>query len=251
MDSAEEVMDSASATSDVDSATEVSEVEEDLKELKLFLGQAQRPRVKELLQDDIKKLESEASAAAAASKAPEMPVVREETVASAPQQKRLPTKKLDTYGWDQSDKFMKIYITLNGVNKLPKENIISEFTKSTFVARIEDLNGKNYELKVTRLFKDIIPGESYHKVKTDMVTIFMKKAEQSKTWAYVTDVEQKLKDMKESREPKADEKDPLMSMMKKMYDEGDDEMKRSINKAWCESQEKRNAGQQDFNMPQL
>ncbi|XP_064650307.1 uncharacterized protein LOC135501857 isoform X1 [Lineus longissimus] len=98
MDSAEEVMDSASATSDVDSATEVSEVEEDLKELKLFLGQAQRPRVKELLQDDIKKLESEASAAAAASKAPEMPVVREETVASAPQQKRLPTKKLDTYG---------------------------------------------------------------------------------------------------------------------------------------------------------
>ena len=34
----------------------------------------------------------------------------------------------------------------------------------------------------------------------------------------------------------------LMKMMKKMYDEGDDEMKRTISKAWCESQEKRAKG---------
>jgi hypothetical protein len=83
---------------------EVSVVDEDIKELKLFLGQAQRPRVKELLQDDIKKLEAEASAASASpvSKAPELPVEREETVPAAPQpepqQKRIPTKTLDTYG---------------------------------------------------------------------------------------------------------------------------------------------------------
>ena len=29
-------------------------------------------------------------------------------------------------------------------------------------------------------------------------------------------------------------------MMKKMYDEGDDEMKRTIAKAWTEGQEKKN-----------
>ena len=36
-------------------------------------------------------------------------------------------------------------------------------------------------------------------------------------------------------------KDPnesLMEMMKKMYDEGDDEMKRSISKAWTQSRDK-------------
>ncbi len=31
----------------------------------------------------------------------------------------------------------------------------------------------------------------------------------------------------------------LMSMMKQMYDSGDDDMKRTIAKAWHESQEKR------------
>ena len=39
-----------------------------------------------------------------------------------------------------------------------------------------------------------------------------------------------------------DEGDPsqgLMKLMKQMYDEGDDEMKRTIAKAWHESQEKR------------
>ena len=30
-------------------------------------------------------------------------------------------------------------------------------------------------------------------------------------------------------------------MMKKMYDEGDDEMKRTIAKAWTEGQDKKNA----------
>ena len=34
----------------------------------------------------------------------------------------------------------------------------------------------------------------------------------------------------------------LMDMMKKMYDEGDDEMKRTINKAWSESRSKEGGG---------
>ena len=46
--------------------------------------------------------------------------------------------------------------------------------------------------------------------------------------------------------PKMDEgKDPgdsLMTMMKNMYETGDDEMKRTIAKAWTESREKINTG---------
>jgi calcyclin binding protein len=46
--------------------------------------------------------------------------------------------------------------------------------------------------------------------------------------------------------PKMDEgKDPgdsLMQMMKNMYETGDDEMKRTIAKAWTESREKMNTG---------
>lgn len=46
----------------------------------------------------------------------------------------------------------------------------------------------------------------------------------------------------------ADPGDGLMNMLKKIYSEGDDEMKRTINKAWSESQEKkvRGEGMMDF-----
>ena len=38
----------------------------------------------------------------------------------------------------------------------------------------------------------------------------------------------------------------LMNLMKQMYQDGDDEMKRTIAKAWHESQEKRNKEQADL-----
>ena len=49
------------------------------------------------------------------------------------------------------------------------------------------------------------------------------------------------------RTPKLDkdDKDPslsIMKMMKQMYDDGDDEMKRTIAKAWTESREKQASG---------
>lgn len=35
---------------------------------------------------------------------------------------------LITAGWDQSDKFMKIYVTLDGVQNIAKENVTCQFT---------------------------------------------------------------------------------------------------------------------------
>lgn len=43
-------------------------------------------------------------------------------------------------------------------------------------------------------------------------------------------------------EANADPSDGLMTMLKKIYSDGDDEMKRTINKAWSESQEKKVRG---------
>ena len=56
--------------------------------------------------------------------------------------------------------------------------------------------------------------------------------------------------MDESKNPG----DSLMEMMKNMYETGDDEMKRTIAKAWTESREKMNtggggAGGDDLGMP--
>ena len=56
-------------------------------------------------------------------------------------------------------------------------------------------------------------------------------------------------------DPKPDaSKDPsagLMDMMKKMYEEGDDEMKRTIAKAWTEGQDKKVRSQEFSYFPRI
>lgn len=47
---------------------------------------------------------------------------------------------------------------------------------------------------------------------------------------------------------KADPSQSLMKLMQQMYDEGDDEMKRTIKKSWYESQQKRKAESDTMDM---
>lgn len=153
---------------------------------------------------------------------------------SAPQQYY---KEVTTYAWDQSDKFMKLYVTLKGVQRIEKELVKTEYTTKSFSLRVENLDGSNYVCRIAGLWGNIIPDKCYHRVKTDTVLLMLKKAEESKTWSYVTEREDKKKTT-----PKLDEqKDPsegLMDLLKKMYEDGDDEMKRTIAKSWCESRSK-------------
>ncbi|KHJ92423.1 SGS domain protein [Oesophagostomum dentatum] len=77
-----------------------------------------------------------------------------------------------------------------------------------------------------------------------MLVVMLKKKNEGKKWEQLTKLEY---DEKQKRKPKFDDKamedDPqasLMSMMKQMYEEGDDEMKRTIRKAWHEGQNRKN-----------
>uniref|UniRef100_A0A2K5RSI4 CS domain-containing protein n=1 Tax=Cebus imitator TaxID=2715852 RepID=A0A2K5RSI4_CEBIM len=52
------------------------------------------------------------------------------------------TVKISNYGWDQSDKFVKIYITLTGIHQIPTENVRVHFTERSFDLLVRNLNGK-------------------------------------------------------------------------------------------------------------
>lgn len=69
-----------------------------------------------------------------------------------------------------------------------------------------------------------------------MIAVFLKKAEQGKSWGYVTEKELKAK---EKSAPKIDEtadpQDGLMTMMKKMYEEGNYNLKKYPYKKFCDS----------------
>ncbi|CAG0882861.1 unnamed protein product [Cyprideis torosa] len=231
------------------SATEekLKQLRDDVAELESLEKIATRPRIRDFLQIQRKKLETEiislktepiqiSSPAAAA--------------AVTPAGSQTYTVKISNYGWDQSEKFVKVYVTLNGVGRIPSTNVTCDFSASSFHLLVKDLEGKNYEMVIKDLLEDINPTDSHFKVKTDMVVVFLKKSQVSHTWSVLTKVEKKLKDEKDLRvkQPRNTD-DPsasLMTLMKDMYDQGDDEMKRTIAKAWVESQEKQRKGQDAF-----
>jgi len=117
--------------------------------------------------------------------------------------------------------------------------------------KIDNLADKNYQCHVGFLWAKIIPADSYYKLKSDSVLLMLKKAEERKTWPYVTEREGREDKKKKSKmDMDTKNKDPnegLMDLMKKMYDEGDDEMKRTITKSWSESRNK--TGGSDLGLP--
>ncbi len=84
-----------------------------------------------------------------------------------------------------------------------------------------------------------------------MVSVMLKKGSDGEKWGHLRAVE-KAAAQDKIKPPKMDEgADPsagLMSMMKQMYEDGDDEMKRTIAKAWTESRDKNPGAAADFGL---
>ncbi|KAG8436843.1 hypothetical protein GDO86_007797 [Hymenochirus boettgeri] len=219
------------------------ELQKDLEEVKQFLEKTKRKRVKDVLFVELRKLETEI-----ATKQQQVGNDTEDQKPSVivPPVPSAYTVKINNYGWDQSDKFVKIYITLKGVQSIPTDNVQVTFMERSFELLVKDLNGKNYTMTVNNLLKHISPESSSRKVKTDTVLIMCRKKSENK-WEYLTQVEKQTKEKdKPSLDTDGDPSAGLMNVLKKIYDDGDDEMKRTLNKAWVESREKQMKGDYEF-----
>ena len=150
--------------------------------------------------------------------------------------------KLTNYAWDQNKDVTKIYVTIKGVQTLPKESVRCEFTERSMDLWINGLENKNFHLPITNLSEVINPTESHFRIRNDMVVVFLVKRDK-KDWKCITSIEKSIKEAKDfSKKDFEKNEDPsasLMNMMKKMYEDGDDEMKRTIAKAWTEGQQKK------------
>uniref|UniRef100_A0A3P9HZ58 Calcyclin-binding protein n=1 Tax=Oryzias latipes TaxID=8090 RepID=A0A3P9HZ58_ORYLA len=227
----------------MDLTEQISQLEADLQELRSLLEKSERKRVQELLKQEQRKVEKEL---ATKRQQQEQQAKREADPTAG--SKAPYTTKITNYAWDQSDKFVKIYLDLKGVDKIPAENVEVNFTERSFSVLVKNLNGKNHQMSVLNLLHPIDEKDSYKKIKTDMVLIMCKK-QTTKKWDCLTAVEKQSKEKdKPSADDNADPGDGLMKMLKKIYEEGDDEMKRTINKAWSESQEKKFRGEETMDI---
>lgn len=147
------------------------------------------------------------------------------------------------HAFDESDKYVKIFVPFNAA-KITEENVCVDFTSDSFVMTIKT-DTKDYKFTATSLLKPINTEKSYKKVKPqdEMVALYLKKEKEGVNWGCLTTTEKRLKDSKTKAfdDESQSSKDPmggLMDIMKKMYDSGDSDMKRTIAKAWTEGQEK-------------
>ncbi|KAF0294717.1 Calcyclin-binding protein [Amphibalanus amphitrite] len=210
-------------------------VSQDLDEIRQLLVQSRRDNTRRLLSAEVARLEA-LKTAEEASQPAKKPV--------QPPADRVYEKKLTEYAWDQSDKFVKFYINLKNVQNAPAESIKCNFTDNSFSLRVEGLDNKNYNFSLSNLLRPIDPAASKYKVKTDCVLVMLAKRS-SQSWSHVTAAESAADEARAAKYSSPDKTDAggdpaagIMDLMKKMYDEGDDEMKRTIKKAWAEGQEK-------------
>lgn len=173
--------------------------------------------------------------------------------------------EITNYAWDQSDKFVKFFISLQGIQDAGEDNVLVEFKKNSVLLRVINLQNRDHIFTVNNLLHEIELEGSYRKVKPNSVVIYARKSLESKLdlvcsikkffslhsfhiseqrWSHLTSTEKRLADSKSSTLKEDDatvSDDPsagLMKVMQKMYESGDPEMKKMIAKAWTEGQDK-------------
>jgi len=230
----------------------VTELKADAAELKKLLEEATRSRVKDALTIELRKVET--LLLKATDDAQTVPSTKKPS--SSP---TIYTTRLKDYAWDQSDKFVKFYYTIKGVQDIPDKQITLNCESSKFELTASDVDGKNYVMGIENLLEDVDPDRCSFKQKTDMVLVMLKKKKEGTKWQCVTKTEKQLKAMREEKQmsskPEKTEEasdDPtagLMGLMKKMYQDGDENMKREIAKARTQANDKKMGGAMgDFSM---
>ncbi|KAJ7554953.1 hypothetical protein O6H91_05G017400 [Diphasiastrum complanatum] len=198
---------------------------DDLEELKHLLAQSKRPRVQSLLSSEIEALEKAHSSAALVQVAKVAPLQSLQKGAVVPE---VQYTSLSTFSWDQDNDKVKVYFPLDGALQ---EKVSFNFDRSSFVVKVHDVAGKNYRCGIPKLNKAIDPDKSSVTVKPKRIIVTLKKHDNG-NWSDLHYKEEKFKPNL------GKEKDPMsgiMDLMKNMYDEGDEDMKKTIAKAWSEA----------------
>jgi len=161
---------------------------------------------------------------------------------------------LSTFSWENTDDIVKVLVPLEGVTK-PLVSV--EFNAYGFDLRVTGLAGANYRCAVSDLHAEIVPGESSFMVpkSNKRVVVKLKKA---KTDSYSDKNWYELKEKPKlggggggSGKAKGDE-DPMggiMDLMKNMYNDGDDDMKKTIAQAFTDANKGKKAGMPGMDMP--
>ncbi|KAJ3438894.1 calcyclin-binding protein [Anaeramoeba flamelloides] len=197
---------------------------QDLTELETFLEQSKRPYVRSVLELSIENLKKKIT-----SLSPKVEDKKEEKKTT------IFYKQISNYSYAQDSTTMTIYVRLPGIGKIPRDNIKVEYTTSSVLLIITGYNDKNHKLFLSNLAKPILTNSTF-KVRNNRVELILKK-DGTDHWDSLKAKKSTITPPKVEKEKDEDPMGGLMNMMKKMYEEGDDQTKRMIAESWQKSRE--------------
>ncbi|URE11324.1 Siah interacting protein, N terminal [Musa troglodytarum] len=196
----------------------------DLDDLRHLESIAKRPRVLSLLSSEIRDLDAKLSRVTAATAAARQAVVAAEKATVNVDAVNRSYVTLGSFSWDQDNEKIKIYISIEDAEQ---EKVDTVFKPMSVDVKFHDIHGKNYRFAIPKLNKEILPEKCKLVVKPNKVIVTLVKASKG-NWLDLHLTEDKLKrNLDKDKDPMAG----IMDLMKNMYEEGDDEMKRTIAKA--------------------
>lgn len=147
---------------------------------------------------------------------------------------------LTSFCWDQSKDYVTIIIPLE-----KNVDVVKLDGDSTSLDIKIEAEGKTYQLLFKKLFSAIVVSDSSWKIKKNSIHVKIKKANNT-NWATLVSEQKEKKEKKNIPDANGDPQNMLMDLMKNLYNEGDDDMKRTISKAWTEAMEKKGQAPMDF-----
>lgn len=150
-----------------------------------------------------------------------------------------PWTEVTTFGLDlgkYDSPHLTVDLRLKGVEALPKDSVTCDFTASSFDLKVTGLEGANYRFVRTNLDKDIVPADSHVKVKKNHVIVTLQKVKGQYGYDSWTDLCAKGRRKPTKTEDKGNPSAGIMDMMKDLYEDGDDNMKKIIGEAMYKSQ---------------
>lgn len=150
-----------------------------MAELEICLSHAKRQRNIDALTLHKKRIETDITNLRSQSGNSEPVKISSTTTTTSAEPKRY-LKDITSYAWDQSDKFIKIFIALDGIKADDNAKANTVYTTNGITLKVNDVENTDYIFEVKNTLSKIDIGSSYHKVKNNSIVIYAKKATQGK-----------------------------------------------------------------------
>lgn len=151
-------------------------------------------------------------------------------------------ESIERVAWDQEGRNVDFYVFLDGVGGVAKEDLEVKIDVESIRVKVRNLDGRNYHYHLHRLYSKIKPENSFWKVKKDAVCFKLFKLNDDRWPKLQFDAKDAEQEARMREQMKGDPANAIVEMMRGVYEGGDDDMKRTIAKAWTESQERQARG---------